>query len=105
MAHPFSELQPEYQHDLQIVQITKETEVDQIARRIINKPGAIKEYEAIRAALGIPIVVQAAICEREDGTNFSRSPAQGDPWNQVSTHVPRGIGPFNSWFDAAVYSW
>jgi len=28
--------------------------------------------------------------------------AQGDPWNKVSIHVPKGRGPFASWKDAAI---
>lgn len=33
---------------------------------------------------------------------ISRSPAQGDPWNTKSTHVPKGRGPFASFEAAAV---
>ena len=32
----------------------------------------------------------------------SRSLAQGDAWNRVSTHVPKGRGPFKSFHEAAV---
>ena len=34
--------------------------------------------------------------------SWAASLAQGDPWNQVSIHVPRGRGPFASWEAAAV---
>lgn len=103
MAHPFSQLHAEYEHDLAILRITKPQEVDRIARRLI-KGDAVSQYAAVERALGIPIAVQAAICERESGADFSRSPAQGDSWNRVSTHVPRGRGPFQSWYDAAIDS-
>ncbi|WP_164937438.1 hypothetical protein [Bradyrhizobium guangxiense] len=33
---------------------------------------------------------------RESSQDFSKRLAQGDPWNRVSTHVPAGRGPFNS---------
>lgn len=46
----------------------------------------------------------AVIHEREANQNFADSIAQGDPWNQRSRHVPRGIGPFNSFVAAAVFS-
>lgn len=38
---------------------------------------------------------------RESNLNPKRSLAQGDPWDQVSTHVPKGRGPFPSWRAAA----
>lgn len=101
MAHPFVELLPEYQRDLAIVQITRKPEVDAVVRRLL-KLDALAQYAAVEKALRIPIVVQATICERESSSNFSRSPAQGDPWDRVSTHVPRGRGPFRSWYDAAI---
>lgn len=46
----------------------------------------------------------AIVHEREASQNFTRSIAQGDPWNEVSRHVPRGIGPFKSFSDAAVFT-
>ena len=39
---------------------------------------------------------------RESSQNFSKSLAQGDPWNSISTHVPKGRGPFKSFEDAAI---
>ena len=45
----------------------------------------------------------AIVHEREASQNFNRSIAQGDPWNQRSVHVPRGIGPFRGFVDAAVF--
>jgi len=46
----------------------------------------------------------AIVHEREASQDFSKSIAQGDPWNEVSTHVPKGIGPFDSFIDAAVFT-
>lgn len=51
---------------------------------------------------GMPWDFVAVIHERESGQNWSRSLAQGDPWSQVSTHVPKGRGPFSSWQEAAI---
>jgi lysozyme family protein len=48
--------------------------------------------------------VVATIAERESGADFSKSLAQGDPWDERSTHVPVGIGPFASWEAAAVWA-
>ncbi|CCE02749.1 hypothetical protein [Bradyrhizobium sp. STM 3809] len=51
---------------------------------------------------GVPWPIIAVIHERESSQNWSRSLAQGDPWDRVSVHVPAGRGPFESWEDAAV---
>ncbi|WP_213287582.1 hypothetical protein [Bradyrhizobium sp. sGM-13] len=59
-------------------------------------------YKAVEAMTGVPWWVIAVIHQRESSQNWQRSLAQGDPWNRVSTHVPKGRGPFNSWEEAAV---
>lgn len=106
MVHPFVELKPELEHFLAIVRplANRAAQIDQVAKRL-TQPGVLGHYEDVRAQIAVPIVVQATICEREDGADFTKSPAQGDPWNRVSIHVPRGIGPFPDWTTAAVYSW
>lgn len=64
--------------------------------------GAKDRYKAISIATGVPWYYIAAFHYRECGLNFSQSLAQGDPWDQVSRHVPAGRGPFHSFEDAAV---
>jgi lysozyme family protein len=59
-------------------------------------------YQAIEARTGVSWVFIAVSHYRESTQNFSRSLAQGDPWNKVSVHVPAGRGPFASFEDAAV---
>lgn len=59
-------------------------------------------YQAVSAKTGVPWFIIAVIHERESSQNWSKSIAQGDPWNAVSTHVPRGRGPFRSWEEAAI---
>ena len=44
----------------------------------------------------------AAIHEREASQSWNKQLAQGDPLNQVSTNVPRGMGPFNTWEEGAI---
>ena len=66
-----------------------------------NKP----RYLGISQRSGMPDiswVFIAASHYRESSQDFSKSLAQGDPWNKVSTHVPAGRGPFQSFEDAAV---
>lgn len=64
--------------------------------------GAKARYQAVEAKTGVPWFVIAVIHERESSQNWSRSLAQGDPWNKVSVHVPAGRGPFASWEAAAI---
>ena len=45
----------------------------------------------------------AVVHEREASQNFNDSIAQGDPWNQRSVHIPRGLGPFASFVSAAIF--
>ncbi|MEY9614271.1 lysozyme family protein [Bradyrhizobium elkanii] len=59
-------------------------------------------YQSVSAKTGVPWAFIAVAHERESSQNWNGSLAQGDPWNQESTHVPKGRGPFKSWEDAAV---
>lgn len=70
-----------------------------IARRLYaSKP----RYQKVARETGVPWFVIAVIHERESSQNWKKSLAQGDPWDRVSTHVPRGRGPFESWEAAAI---
>lgn len=68
------------------------------ARLLAAKAG----YRAVEARTGVPWFVVAVIHQRESSQSWSASLAQGDPWDKVSTHVPKGRGPFKSWEEAAV---
>ncbi|GLH77480.1 hypothetical protein SSBR45G_23880 [Bradyrhizobium sp. SSBR45G] len=69
------------------------------ARRLV---AAKARYQSIAKRTGVPWAIIAVIHERESSQSWSRSLAQGDPWDRVSIHVPAGRGPFDSWEDAAV---
>jgi lysozyme family protein len=58
-------------------------------------------YVNVSRRTGVPWYVIAVIHERESSQSWRASLAQGDPWNHISIHVPRGRGPFSSWEDAA----
>lgn len=73
------------------------------AKRIAVKLFASKDrYLGVEKSTGVPWYMIAVIHMRESSQNWSRSLAQGDPWNKVSTHVPKGRGPFHSWEEAAI---
>lgn len=60
------------------------------------------EYLAVEAVTGVPWRVVAACHYRECSMNFNQCLHNGDPWNKVTVHVPKGRGPFNSWHESAI---
>jgi lysozyme family protein len=79
--------------------LTRGPEFAPVARRLV---AAKARYQIVTAQTGVPWFVIAVIHQRESSQRWDRSLAQGDPWDEVSTHVPAGRGPFDSWEDAAV---
>jgi len=72
-----------------------------VAARLVAA-AAKARYQAVSAQTGVPWFVVAVIHEREASQSWAANLAQGDPWNAVSVHVPKGQGPFASWEAAAV---
>lgn len=60
-----------------------------------------ERYLSLEKRTNVPALVTMVIAERESGADPRMSLAQGDRWDRVSIHVPRGRGPFKSWEDAA----
>lgn len=79
--------------------LTRGSEFDPVARRLC---AAKSRYQAVEAKTGVPWFFIAVTHQRESSQNWNRSLAQGDPWDEVSTHVPKGRGPFPSWEAAAI---
>lgn len=87
----------------------KRWQVCRVTRRypsIINKILANKaRYQHVQTLTGVPWFVVAVIHVRESDMDFNTQLAQGDPLGRVSTHVPRGQGPYlgkDAWERAAV---
>lgn len=74
-------------------------DVSAIARALVK---AKERYRTVEAKTGVPWSIIAVIHMRESSQSWTRSLAQGDPWDQVSIHVPAGRGPFRSWEEAAI---
>lgn len=83
----------------QNAKLTRGPEFAPVAARLVS---AKARYQAVSEKTGVPWFCIAVIHERESSQNWSKSLAQGDPWNAVSTHVPAGRGPFDSWEAAAI---
>lgn len=69
------------------------------ARRYIQDK---QRYLDLEEATGVPPLVSMVIADRESGGDSRMSLAQGDRWDRVSIHVPKGRGPFRTWLDAAI---
>lgn len=72
--------------------------INKVSQRLL---AAKSRYETVSTSTNVPWWVISVIHERESSQSWSASLAQGDPWNKVSTHIPAGRGPFNSWEQAA----
>ena len=75
--------------------------LDAVAARLIA-PATKTRYRIVAAQTSVPWFAIAVIHERESSQSWAANLAQGDPWNAVSVHVPKGQGPFDCWEDAAV---
>jgi lysozyme family protein len=72
--------------------------IDSISQKLVtSKP----RYITVALKTTVPWPVVAVIHERESSQSWKASLAQGDPWNAISIHVPKGRGPFPSWEAAA----
>lgn len=60
------------------------------------------EYKKLESLTGVPPQVTAIIHERESGANLSTYLGNGQPLNRVTTIVPKGRGPFDSFVDGGV---
>jgi lysozyme family protein len=70
----------------------------QVAKRLVAQKS---RYVAVEKTTGVPWFIVAVIHEREASQRFDTQLGQGDPLNRVSTHVPKGRGPFSSWEQGA----
>lgn len=102
MAVQFSALRAEYMHLLNIAaphDAATTARFFNSARRIIQYKDI---YKKISERTGVPALWFMVINERESGTKFNSYLGNGDPLHKITTHVPKGRGPFNLWDDGAV---
>ncbi len=105
MQHPFSTLAPEYAALLAALRLDPAREHELAARAAVLLKLSERhrdEWAEVEAKTGVPRLWGLASFERESGSDYSRSPAQGDRWDRVSVNVPRGFGPYRCWGDACV---
>jgi lysozyme family protein len=101
MQFPFDALAGEYTMLLARMQITRVDAVNAAAARLIGFIDAGR-YDGACAVTAVPVAGAAASFEREASSDFRLSPAQGDPIDRPSVHVPSGLGPYPNWTAAAI---
>jgi lysozyme family protein len=101
MQHPFTELEPIIAAQLNkaVILPARQARVEVVARHLLTFKD---QYAHVSVGTGIPIIVIAAIHERESDADFSTYLGNGDPLNRPSVHVPRGRGPFRDWASGAI---
>lgn len=62
----------------------------------------IEKYKSVERKTGVPAWFVAGLHMRESGFNFKTCLHNGQPWNKVTTIVPKGLGPWTSWEEAAI---
>lgn len=102
MQHPFLSWRSDYEAKLRGMVVTRKQAVEQACLKIL-RPENWKRYQQVQDATDVPAAFIGALDYRESDCDPSTGLGQGDPWNQVSKHVPRGCGPFSSWVGAAIF--
>ena len=74
---------------------SRAAEVHAVAVRLAA-PAAKARYQEIEKTTGVPWFVIAIIHEREASQNFNCQLGQGDPLNEPSRHIPKGMGPYRN---------
>lgn len=59
-------------------------------------------YDPVERATHVPWYVTGAIDCREENFNHGGYLGNGDPLYRTTTHVPKGRGPFKTWYDGAI---
>ena len=65
----------------------------------------IAKYQKVSQATGVPTAMLMLIHVQEAGPDvgkFLRYLGNGQPWNKVTTIVPKNRGPFSSWTEGAI---
>lgn len=81
--------------------LTRGPEFTPVAKRL-TAAAAKARYQEVEDRTGVPWYFIAVTHEREASQNWNTQLGQGDPLGKVSTHVPKGRGPFKTWEDGAV---
>jgi lysozyme family protein len=93
MNFSFTALQPGIVQQLDAVKLTKPLTAKKIAETLLPYK---QRFQAVTAATGVPVLWLMPIWQREN-PSFEAYFGNGDPLHEVTTHVPKGRGPFSTW--------
>lgn len=62
-------------------------------------------YLSVQTKTNVPWYVVAANHMREASCDFDKCLANGQPWDQKTSIVPIGVGPWDSWVNAAIWAY
>lgn len=96
--YTLSRLAPEYRRLWKEMQVVKTQAAEMQAKKIIAHK---KRYKAIEGVTGVPWFVVGCLHMRESNGNFNTYLGNGQPLNRVTTIVPKGRGPFESFEEGA----
>lgn len=101
----FADLQSEYLKELAAC-VVNSSDAQALAQRceqlLTLAQQHSSEWDEVEGKTGVPRLWGIASFEREASSDYSLSPAQGNPWNRVSTDEPKGLGPYSSWGSCCV---
>src|SRR5258708_8108708 len=100
MQHPFATLAPEYAALLAAMRLDPAREHELAARAaavLALSERHRDEWAEVASKTGVPRLWGLASFERESGSDYSRSPAQGDRWDRPSLNVPPRLAPYPCW--------
>jgi lysozyme family protein len=80
-----------------VIKASRRAELERNAKKLLANKA---RYQSIERTSGVPWYMIAVIHLRESDANFSTWLANGDPLSRRTTHVPAGLGPAGSSFEA-----
>ncbi len=82
-----------------VVPASTKTLADQVAKRLHSH---LDRYQTVSKATGVPPAVLMCIHEREASGRFDTYLGNGQPLSKITTIVPKGRGPFQTWEAGAI---
>jgi lysozyme family protein len=92
------ELKSEYEKLWNTMTITDNVNLPDIAKRIISRK---QDYILVEEKTDVPWYLIACIHYMEASLNFSSQIFNGEQWTKKTTLIPKGRGPWDSWYEAA----
>jgi lysozyme family protein len=97
--YSFAKLRAEYQRLWSEMTVLKEAAAEKQARKVIANKA---RYKQVEQETTVPWFVVGCLHMRESNGDFDTYLGNGQPLDMVTTIVPKGRGPFDSFLDGAI---